>query len=389
MPDTLGPSPDCILHIGMSKTGTTSLQDYMQRHRASLQQQGVYCPDGSLGGTAMVYLSAWTFAHSTKKYPDRLAFLDKAGGCEAIEQRVHEQFDQARQAGARVVLLSCESLDNLLCTQGWRALQSMLPAQNVTIAVSLRGQASRFLSGLSQTCRNGSFQGDVSAMMPANLLKSTWNYDIFLQTLGSVFGREHMSVFSWNTTNLLQHIFGLAKASTQEATSAPRLNQSFSPCLRLVAGEINRRLHTSAPLITGQPDHDLEPAWQSNSRWKSPGHIKSRFAVLSMVDDQATTPQRYHAAELDTALHLEQTLQTSNERVVQTFDIEPFGITDIDQFMAQAIPHNVLRTQLEQLADRACQVHRTAADANEADGAAVIAHVLGELLVDMPNDPCP
>ncbi len=90
-----------ILHIGQSKTGTTSLQSFLASNRASLAKAGVLYPDVYRGGIPLNVLEHNSFAES-------LCGFRRFPGFSA-EEYFPQFLEQAQKQGCDTLLLSGES----------------------------------------------------------------------------------------------------------------------------------------------------------------------------------------------------------------------------------------------------------------------------------------
>lgn len=135
-----------ILHIGQSKTGTSSLQSLLAEERKTLSKQGILYPDISLGGSALELLEHNAFAESLsgiKRYPR----LEPEEWAEQFKKQMQEQTCHS-------LLLSAESFFGT--PQIWTVgpaedffalhkkkierLSALLPAQKTHIVLYLRRQ---------------------------------------------------------------------------------------------------------------------------------------------------------------------------------------------------------------------------------------------------------
>lgn len=147
-----------ILHIGQSKTGTTSLQSFLAENREALAAQGFLYPDIYLSGHALHVLEHNNVAEQLAGdsfYPHLSA------------EEYFRQFErQAAQQGCETIILSAESFFGT--PQIWRVadeatfyeahrkkiegLKSFV-GNDVQIIAYLRPQAAWFESGLTQIIR--------------------------------------------------------------------------------------------------------------------------------------------------------------------------------------------------------------------------------------------
>lgn len=102
------------LHIGLSKTGTTSIQSFLQEHKEAIASQGVWFCSGRASGNHKP-LSAAAFNHGSNDAAVRHLCTDRSEpGIRAFRSDVFEQFRrEARSNPAETAIVSSEGLSRL------------------------------------------------------------------------------------------------------------------------------------------------------------------------------------------------------------------------------------------------------------------------------------
>jgi hypothetical protein len=184
---------DLILHIGTSKTGSTSIQRVLSRQRAELARQGVYYP-ASPGRESHVLL---TMAATANRHlygsPDRPIW--SGIGPDARLARFRDEFASemaAIPAHCRKIVVSAEQFSMLLRDrQSLQNLHDLLRphADSINVVVYLRRQDQHFASLFSEMLRWGDAQyPDLLTMRP--YAQHGYNYATLLSRWVSAFGRR-------------------------------------------------------------------------------------------------------------------------------------------------------------------------------------------------------
>jgi hypothetical protein len=184
---------DLILHIGTSKTGSTSIQRVMSRQRTALARQGLYYP-ASPGQESHVLLTMAAMA-DRRLYgsPDRPIW--GGIGPDARLARFRDEFASemaAIPAECRRIVVSAEQFSMLLRdTQSVQNLHDLLRpyADTMTVVVYLRRQDQHFASLFSEMLRWGDAQApDLLTMQP--YAQHGYNYVNLVNRWARVFGRR-------------------------------------------------------------------------------------------------------------------------------------------------------------------------------------------------------
>lgn len=150
------PVPELVLHIGQSKTGTSSIQRVLGARRAALGAMGVCYPaspgwaNHGLLPASLVPVSALGHFHPN---------LWEGMGPEARLARFRREFDAEMAAlppATRLIVLSAEQCGGLLATREaiGRLRELLAPlAARIRVVIYLRRQDSHFASGYTQGLR--------------------------------------------------------------------------------------------------------------------------------------------------------------------------------------------------------------------------------------------
>lgn len=175
-----------ILHIGVYKTGTTAVQNFLSRNRSALAQRGVLYPE-----------SFTRFdAHHPLPWALGVGHRDKDTSVRPDEV-VRAIMQEAVSAKADTVILSSEEFINLEATERLPKLKRLFDGHAIEILIYLRRQDSLLLSTYGQHVRMYSirFSGTISDFLlkHSNFLNK-YNYWQTLQRWARVFGSDAMRI---------------------------------------------------------------------------------------------------------------------------------------------------------------------------------------------------
>ena len=74
-----------IIHIGQHKTGTTSIQKFLQDNRTTLAENGVYVPSRLAGYSEPSHFILNVYALAEDRYSSRKKAIVKAKGCDLFK----------------------------------------------------------------------------------------------------------------------------------------------------------------------------------------------------------------------------------------------------------------------------------------------------------------
>lgn len=183
------------LHIGLEKTGSTSIQGFLRGNREALLAAGVLYPE-SPGGLNHIKLAAYAVDDPKS---DRL-LKRHSGGDEAPTDPFRTDFataliEECRASRAERVLLSNEHLSSRLHTAAeLRRLKDLLNRVGEVrrILVYLRRQDDLLLSGYSTSIKSGGRKR--FEVPPVGAAKPWYDFEALLSLWAGVFGRDVMTV---------------------------------------------------------------------------------------------------------------------------------------------------------------------------------------------------
>jgi hypothetical protein len=148
------------LHIGVPKTGTTTIQAFMAKNRVALRQEGFLYPlaPGKQNHVGLAILAS----NNAKRLSDLLPFVQLAVGADlsAYSTRMVLEFEnEVRKSGCHTLVLSNEHLSSRIRAQkSIKIVRDILlrMADAVEIIVYLRRQDEAVLSAYSSRVRAGS-----------------------------------------------------------------------------------------------------------------------------------------------------------------------------------------------------------------------------------------
>jgi hypothetical protein len=193
---------DCVLHIGVEKTGSTSIQFSLAKSRPRLLAAGVLYPE-SLGERNQIKAYAYASQTGVDELKSPLGLTDPAA-----VQRFRANLEQqlAREIAAKKPRRLCVSNEHcssrLLLTAEIERLASLLRRHcaSIKVVVYLRAQADALRSAYSTYVKTGG-AGPFRAPSPEEIDKK-YAYDVILDRWASVFGDENIEVRIFDRAHL-------------------------------------------------------------------------------------------------------------------------------------------------------------------------------------------
>ncbi len=199
--------PELFLHIGTTKTGSTSIQHTFEANRRALRDQGAYWPVTS-GGTKRHQLLAASHA-APKKRPQRgaasfLQGMEPTARMAAYQEEFVREIQRLPKKFDRVIM-SAEQFTIALRTQAEiEHLRDYLAPlfSKVTIIIYLRRQDSHYSSMFAQHLRVGNLYEPDLSRVKINFLYDYDYYDLVMRWAG-VFGKDNVKprIFERTATN--------------------------------------------------------------------------------------------------------------------------------------------------------------------------------------------
>lgn len=228
-----------VLHIGLEKTGTTTIQYFLRANRARLATRGDVVPE-TLGPVTHTRLA--TMAESGGGAEDDEAGDDAGSMREAFEAEL-----RALPPTAARVLFSSEHLHRRLGTEAEvaRLRDILVPYfSDFRVIVYLRRQDRLAASLFSTTIRYGGVWE--KRIVPGRRARAEhyYNFEILLGLWSAVFGREQMRVRVFEPARLLERDvlrdYCAAAEIPMEGLKIPETkNPSLSPAALMVLGKLN------------------------------------------------------------------------------------------------------------------------------------------------------
>jgi len=197
------------LHIGTTKTGTKSLQGFLQKNRLVLDKKGILYPR-TFGEINQVKLAHYVWDFDKIDYlKGKLKILNpkfiKAGliskeRAEDFHKEILSSFQKEIQnTNCTKLLISSEAFASFSSVKEIQSLKKFLDdfVKEYTIIVYLRSQPERATSDLTTRCVVGTktegffLEGKFTTFFPKNFFKR-FNYEKLLEGWANVFGEENI-----------------------------------------------------------------------------------------------------------------------------------------------------------------------------------------------------
>lgn len=187
--------PDCIVHIGHTKTGSTSIQECMARHRSALARRGVAYP--RTPGSSNHVLIPVSVADPARRFGGVHPAFWGGEPPDAVIERFRTAFPAemaALPAETRLVVLSSEQAVHMLpdVASMTRLREALAPHfSRVRIVVYLRRQDQHYASAYSQLLRDGHLLAP-GLPEPGTQWDGVYDYAGLLRRWAEAFGTENV-----------------------------------------------------------------------------------------------------------------------------------------------------------------------------------------------------
>lgn len=184
-----------FLHIGTEKTGTTSIQGFLSKNRAKLEEQGILYPR-SPGNHNHTALTVYALRKAKQSSIRRSSGVFGPEEVTKFRDRFLDALDkEIRDSSAPVVIFSNEHLSSRLLRKAEVARVKKLCdnyADEMKIVVYLRNQVDFLVSSFGTGIKSGSTRAFPFPLRDRRL--RTMNYFVLLDRWRKVFGRENLIV---------------------------------------------------------------------------------------------------------------------------------------------------------------------------------------------------
>jgi len=247
---------DLILHIGTSKTGSTSIQNLLDINRPALLAQGICYPATPGGNTHLLLASAFTSFPTMYNDPDNPLWQGRKPEAAIADHLAQLRAEVAGLSGDTTrIILSCEQFSMYERTEAdivrLRDFALTL-ADRCTVVVYLRRQDEHFASLYSQFLRLGNI--DEPNMGKLHPFHQDYDYSDFMARWANVFGKENVvpRIFERGTDKRFDVLADFAGVSGFDLTlmrfqkEAVR-NQSMTLAGQEMLRRFGRRLQADSP----------------------------------------------------------------------------------------------------------------------------------------------
>ncbi len=294
--------PCCHLHIGTAKTGTTSIQSFLQLNRQRLSKQGYYFPQ-SLGSANHEKLVAYALAAS-KVESKRQQFSIFTQ--EDLKQfRLKTATELAREmrslpSGIKHVVLSNEHCHSRLMTlEEVQTLKQLLDNffDPIRVVVYLRRQDQAALSLYNTRILSGSSSTRVFPPSQPEL-PLRFDHARCLGLYGSVFGHDNIIVRLYNPQRLSTHplVHDFAQAIGMNEISGlkipPRLNTSLRDLDLQFLRILNLALEQAPVMQPARLRKSMILALKKSATLQNPPvDFQAFFKILETISTTIETPR--------------------------------------------------------------------------------------------------
>lgn len=188
-----GDGKTIVLHIGTHKTGTTSIQSFLETHRGRLLRQGVHVYCGALGHGSHIELPLAAL-RPDRTIPAREGLRRVVDAGFRAHVAAHVQSFLALSP-ARNVIFSAEGLSYLRHVDELAFLSRLFEGRRVQVVVYLRNPKA-FLRSYSAQIRQMGFQFSSDKTSFAYCEADSWlaDYDALVGAYAAAFGRANVIV---------------------------------------------------------------------------------------------------------------------------------------------------------------------------------------------------
>ena len=224
-----------ILHVGTPKTGTTSLQVYLDKKYSMLKKKGILYPKRTHNSDAPTH--QWFEKNLVRTHPQNL--LDNFKGIlSEVDENTH------------TILLSSEGIYNRwwdFPTESKALLTVLNELSDVNIWVWFK-EPLIFAEDFYKQCMRNPLVKDIPCygkdLSFAEVLKDPWfkqrlDYMGFVNECDQIFGKSSISIFECNT-DTVQTVRELLGIATPHDSPAPRKNKSLNAITTELYRIINR-----------------------------------------------------------------------------------------------------------------------------------------------------
>jgi hypothetical protein len=194
-----------ILHVGVHKTGTSSIQqNFSSFNSAELKNKGYIYPIFSNGNTNLINHSAVFYSLFTEKpinYHLNIRWgFDSQAKVEDLHRYYKKQLTDLFSSGSETVIISGEDISSL-SMPALQSLKSYLTTEcavdKIKIICATREHSSYLSSAFQEQVKNGSYNEKI---LPLLSKKISTMYEDTLNKFEVIFGRSNLSLYKFEDT---------------------------------------------------------------------------------------------------------------------------------------------------------------------------------------------
>jgi hypothetical protein len=186
---------EILIHIGMPKTGTTSIQNALYSNRNLLLKEGVLIPETGRFNQQDEAHHAFFYALTYKKQVIKTPF--NPATCKSFEYYIDELKKEIAKHKPKLTILTSEMVWNPVAfnEECLKKLKEHLPNHHIKILVFLRDIDKHTTSMFAQRVSGPQkFSGTIYDHITEFMDMKMWDYRDRLDTLGKIFGHESVEV---------------------------------------------------------------------------------------------------------------------------------------------------------------------------------------------------
>lgn len=324
----------CYLHIGGEKTGSTTIQRFLEGNRSKLQQAGHYYPR-CLGPKRGSHYYLVVYSLHDEVFDDLRLITTVTNKQELIDFRnrlegdIQHEFSRIEQCDT--IHISCENLQSRLQSpQAIKRVKELLQpwVKNFKVIVYVRPQHEVALSLYSTDMKLGGVKKDPLPAVSEN--NHYYNYEVMLDKWSKLFGHKNIIVRNFQRHALIgndviaDYLF-LTGINTVELDPIKKENKSLAPDALEFLGQLNKYLPR---FVDNQPttirkniDRLMEELFPGQGATTSRDRAKRFFAIFELSNSNIAkkylNKDNLFEVEFDKYPESHATSAMSNEEVLE------------------------------------------------------------------------
>lgn len=281
----------CILHIGTPKTGSTSIQRFLQANYDALSRRNIIAHVKLANSLA----KAFTPWHMRTRFLKKSGLLDPQKHAELKKKAVQDLHEivSSKANAQKVVILSSEHLYMMVARDiDITAIKELLEPyfKSVVVVCFFRDPVDFVVSSYNQSLR-GAYSGSLPAFIGQYIGSVRWKYFSNYKMWSSVFGSERCFFVPFNPDqqsnyDVVRHFCALVNLDTEGLTFSK--GKRFNPQMSAKLTAVYRLINICVPLWKqGTEKQDiLNPANSKLKRFFKRLRFLKHGSKLRLTEDQ-------------------------------------------------------------------------------------------------------